>query len=132
MNQRLVKYRGLSWDKKTWHFGVPISLTQEFCSEGIVDGIRTSWEENEDIDHETLGQFTGFQDSKGTHVYEGDLLKSLGVDICEVRWDDARGMFYLIVINPDNEDISTTYNLDVHVFKYREVIGNIYQKNKIK
>ena len=31
----------------------------------------------------------------------------------------------------DNEDISTTYNLDVHVFKYREVIGNIYQKNKM-
>lgn len=76
MKQR-YKYRGKTWEGN-WVYGYPVYLIQENYESGIIDGIRTWWDGNEDVDPETVGQCTGRKDRGNNWVYEGMILENDG------------------------------------------------------
>lgn len=120
MNNKNVKYRGLSDDKKTWHYGLPTYLIEQNYDEGIIDGIRISWEQNEDIIPETLGRFTGKIDICGKEIYEGDWIRCGYIAVIE--WDDKECCFISKYSHPEDPE-----NLLLCDLGDIEVIGNIYE-----
>ena len=87
----------------------------------------------EDIDPETIGQFTGLYDENGKEIYEGDI----------VGWKDdnllyavtfRKGMFYASV-EVCNEEIYGGFPLHTLASqggKSIEIVGNIYDNPELK
>ena len=79
------------------------------------------------IDHETVGQFTGMTDKHGTKIFEGDIIRESykGHErIYHVFWDDDYSAF-----RAKCEDI--TFYLDEIVESHCEVIGNIHDNKEL-
>ena len=102
---RQIKFR--AWDGKQMHYF------------DLSDTIAPSLELN-------VMQFTGLPDKNGREIYEGDVLKSLGTDICVVRWLNQLACFMLENTKP-TDDFDNIL-LPLHKgYEHREIIGNIYE-----
>jgi uncharacterized phage protein (TIGR01671 family) len=75
-------------------------------------------------------QYTGLKDKNGVDIYEGDILKSLGTDICVVRWIDKLACFMLENINPE-EDFNIILSELHRCYEFREIIGNIHENPEL-
>ena len=92
------------------------TLPMEFRNENGVDGIE--------VDYKTVGQFTGLTDKNGVKIFEGDILQEYnGEDRGYIRYDEADGMYFLVVDN-------VLYDFSTCNSKWYEVIGNIHD-NKV-
>ena len=69
-----------------------------------------------------LMQYTGLKDSKGIEIYEGDILNVEG-DIMEVVFTDAAFKPYA--------HKKKAYHFMIHIQKYCEVVGNIYENKEL-
>ena len=124
MNNERYLFRGMTWEGK-WVYGIPTYLIQENCDEGIYDGIRTSWEENEDVRPETIGQFTGLTDKNGVKIFSGDKVKN-GFSGTWIVQTLERGSFSLLGICKQYEGS----NFDIAALNQNvEVIGTIHTIN---
>ena len=78
----------------------------------------------EDIDPETVGQFTSLHDCDGKEIFEGDILDFNGLTV-EVRF--VRGVFAFLANGNIDEELCGDCRTDL----FAKVIGNVYENPDI-
>ena len=78
----------------------------------------------EDIDPETVGQFTSLHDCDGKEIFEGDILDFNGLTV-EVRF--VRGVFAFLANGELDEELCGDCRTDL----FAKVIGNIHDNPNI-
>lgn len=131
---RIIKFRAWDDKDKKWLLGYnypnlggfsmfgECMLFEEWSS--ILNRFHLQRKDRTPLDLKLM-QFTGLTDKNGKEIYEGDILKSLGTDICVVRYVKDLACFMLENINPTEDFDSILYPLHKG-YEYREIIGNIY------
>ena len=121
MKTENIKFRGKSKKTGDWLYGdleynrkKDIAIIHSYDDEGGYIG-------QQEVDKETIGQFTGLYDESGKAVFEWDLLSDYD-NVIEVVWHDA-GFCYC-----NTNNIVPLRYLDV---EDRKVIGNIYDNKEL-
>ena len=78
----------------------------------------------EDIDPETVGQFTSLHDCDGKEIFEGDILDFNGLTV-EVRF--VRGVLAFLANGDLDEELCGDCRTDL----FAKVIGNVYENPDI-
>ena len=78
----------------------------------------------EDIDPETVGQFTSLHDCDGKEIFDGDILDFNGLTV-EVRF--VRGVFAFLANGDLDEELCGDCRTDL----FAKVIGNVYENPDI-
>ena len=126
---RESKFRGKSigaFDKGEWRYGYLMQMHQPhrlFIGKWqhiggeatIKDELFSSYEE---VDPETVGQFTDKHDRNGVEIYEGDIVPWSSLTLV-VEWNDRQAAFNLVRHEPYTRTTMTQ-------FENLEVIGNIH------
>ena len=90
-----------------------------------VDGI--------DVDHETLGQYTGFTDKNGVRIFEGDIVSYFGKDLLNSVVTFDKGSFWFEFLSEYTRKIRNQKRdlIFSNVSVCGEVIGNIYDNPEL-
>ncbi len=130
-------YRGKRCDNEQWVYGWLI-ISSLVCGSMAVIRVPSDGHESTDVDHRvywpSVGKLLDMNDSKGTPVYQGDILLVKGnpKHIREeylnqkyvIEWDDASLRWFAKPLN------HVCYSFDLaFVSLYAEVIGSIHDKN---
>lgn len=85
---------------------------------------------------ETVMQFTGFKDSEGKDIFEGDIIsdfaetdEGIKQSLMKVFWNEPTGSWHLDNSFNQDETCSTELWLELQDFKYK-VVANIYEIKK--
>lgn len=106
---REIKFRGrqaFGTGAGTWIYGNIFFENQQACDDGYVVKIATTGGLFVYVDPETVGQFTGRQDSLDTGIYEADcvLLESASIIPAIVCWSEVDSGFELLKPGQDDGD----------------------------
>ena len=134
---RQILFRGKKIDNGEWTYG--------FYFEHSIDGQKHSYIKyqtfdegfvTDEVDADTVGQYTGIRDDQGVKIFEGDIVNVHYNDdtsyLTEVRAD---GNTLCVDIDDDFDDCNFT-SIDFAIDRWREdgcelrVISNIYDKDK--
>lgn len=137
---REIKFRGWSKKHNQWFHGYFANVYENFTNgynEAVKTeehpsifnskpGERSSWGFWQEVDPESVGQFTGLRDKNFKEIYEGDIIKAGEErEYIEVRF--VRGVFaFLWGGNLDDE-----FPTGSPTHEWAEVIGNIYENPKL-
>lgn len=131
---REIKFRGFNRKNNVWLYGF---LMQNRCAHFVCPdewATGKSWDDYE-IDHETLGQFTGLYDKDGKEIYEGDILAdSTGGIRHIVSYEDKEGAFIGTI--PGIHD-GLGHPVDTNLRQWwldkngKRIIGNIHDQKEI-
>ena len=128
---REIKFRGKDYNNK-WRYGFlfyDYDCTDKYSpfinwkDEKYLGGIG-----EEEVEEETLGQFTGLYDKNGKEIYEGDVLQ-IDIDRAYVKWNDKYGYFELIPIGDYYFD-SGVIGEELEYLEAK-LIGNIYDNKEL-
>ena len=78
----------------------------------------------EDIDYNTVGQFTSLYDCDGKEIFEGDILDFNGITV-EVRF--VRGVFAFLINGDLDEELCGDCRTDL----FAKIIGNVHENPDI-
>lgn len=85
------------------------------------------------LNHVEVMQFTGFKDSQGQDIYDGDILsdwtktdEGLKQSHCQVFWNEPTGSWHLDLSDSQNKTYSIELWLELHDYRYK-VNGNVYE-----
>lgn len=126
---REIRFRGKSIYTKEWVYGDLIQ-SKELNRCVIISGL--SFDNECDINPQSIGEFTGLYDKNGTTIYEGDIVK-WGKDNKLYVVKFLKGMFYAS-IEECNKDIIGGFPLYVLTDAdegWCEIVGNIYDKPEL-
>ena len=145
---REIKFRGKSICGDEWCYGTYIFTddnrndpfrTRPFKeSHKIVFWCSGDWNMggwvDEEVDPDTVGQFTGIKDKNGKEIYEGDIVKAPYLD--PIFGGVVNNMFVNIVVGYNKGSFVLEYdgNLRVYIsdlYDNIEVIGNIYDNPEL-
>ncbi len=123
---REIKFRGYSEDLDKWVYG---DLLQYRVLPIIFDGEC----EQHECFHSSIGQYTGLKDKNGEEIYEGDIITTdLERNYLIVEY---RNGAFMLNCNDGLEDyydiFFATSDEPTEVYKYGEVIGNIYENPEL-
>lgn len=117
---REILFRGKRIDNKEWIEGVAFPHDNNkvtMLSQHPMDGSLVG----EEVDPETVGQYTGLTDKKGKKIFEGDIIEYEGN-----RYSINYRLYYACfsAVKPD-----TVFG--VFAYLHDEVIGNIYDNPEL-
>lgn len=132
MALRIIKFRGKEIQTGEWLYG---SLYNDGAEDYILENLPNSvlGFENRQIDQNTIGQFTGLQDSNGQDIYEGDILKDKDWEVFEdkksfvVSFDEISPRFLL----GRTDGRSSIFQLDATFANRSVIIANIHDNPEL-
>ena len=131
---REIKFRGFTTDciymDNEWIYGDLIHYDEdEFYIIPQNNSYHDIADDDNRIDKQSIGQFTGFKDKNGKEIYEGDILKLIDEDgiITYVEWDKEYTGFSLI--EPTGHIVSA--GMGNWTEEDTEVIGNIFENKEL-
>lgn len=80
-----------------------------------------------EVDHSTIGQYTGLTDKNGTRIFEGDIVK-YGDTAHKVVFENRNGTAYFGLVYSGIETLPFGHYQD---FEQIEVIGNIFENPEL-
>lgn len=117
---RGIKFRGKRLTDGKWIYGDFFRNRGKsfITTDGIVENPLASWQDY-NVDPDTVGQFTGIYDRKGSEIYEGDIVRtSVSKNgIALVEWHCEHAAFVVHMKGSDQW---------YHLYKGYEKIGNIH------
>lgn len=131
---REIKFRGKKLKTGEWVYGyyaelhIADHLTNKIETQHAIFndeyGERGKGGYWNDVDLDTVGQFTGLHDNYGKEIYEGDIIRFDYYEVLySVVYSDSIGAFVL-------DEIPSSGNVDVigseYPEKFGEIIGNIH------
>lgn len=120
---REIKFRGFNRKNGVWLYGFYLQNrgAHFVCPDEFAEG--KSWDDYE-IDPETRGEYTGQKGKNGQEIYEGDIMRDVDGNICEVIWQQESAGFrqYDHVLQLCDNFIEEEFD---------EVIGNIHDNPEL-
>lgn len=124
--QREIKFRGKRVDSGEWVYG---SLLADLLDRCFIVADQGTWRTYDEVNPETLGQFTGLQDKNGKEIYEGDILfKSLPVERTRIVYFE-NGCFS--VENTPTDRTLMFNSFPIGKGERWEITGNIYENTEL-
>lgn len=138
---REILFRGKRVDNGEWVYGVPVIAKDDIADKDIIvmvdnpneivpmEGLALF----EQVDPETVGQYTGLTDKNGTRVFEGDILKI--IHKYQSPFDEDTNEYTDIttdVVHFDDEGVCFSYGKSPfllvadNVTAEYEVVGNVH------
>ena len=122
---RTIKFRGKDIANEEWIYG---SLVTDGYKYHIVGELETEAHEYNEVEKETVGQFTGLKDSLGNDIYEGDLLSRNTGLTYQVYWNNNESGFNMKNTSWADDDCPMNfYNVEGRF----EVVGNIHDNPEL-
>lgn len=137
---REIKFRGRVFETGQWLYG---SLIQFKYKHAMIYDQEKDHEES--VEENTIGQFTGLHDKNGVEIYEGDLIRELGLNKTWTlsRRDEFSNRNHIVMWDEENlqwcgnlyeQSALEIYEMDTRPLEFLckkytiEVIGNIHEE----
>ena len=131
MNREIL-FRGKRWDNGKWATGDLLQY-QDGRTEihSYVEGCRQA----DEVDHRTIGQYTGLQDKTGVKIFEGDILRFRNLydeeyETAAVVWYGESGYTAFDLKEHQFECNGLAYIVQSGDYEYK-VIGNIHDNPEL-
>lgn len=128
---RSILFRGKCLETGAWRYG---SLC--LCDEGktayisnIKPKAKDSWAFTYEVDPNTIGQFTGKQDSDDRNIFEGDILHHEDYLSGEVLFSNEISSFFACF--DSTKDHNSDWSMNLQCNRDLKIIGNVYDNPNI-